>query len=124
MISHKLILFPRMTIGAKRERNLKLLGSGQEHLITDQLMIRRCIQRLEDFKVVLSNVTGDTNPKSQMWMGTYPTNPSYVIPSGLPLADYLKQNPQVIGVDRWGAEIPFLSKVSSFTTDESWREYY
>ncbi|KFY05395.1 hypothetical protein O988_00022 [Pseudogymnoascus sp. VKM F-3808] len=60
----------------------------------------------------------DSKMYSEMWMGTYPKNPSYVISSGLPLADYLKQNPQVIGkvgVDRWGAEIPFLSKILSFS---------
>ncbi|OBT81492.1 hypothetical protein VE02_09676 [Pseudogymnoascus sp. 03VT05] len=60
----------------------------------------------------------DSKMYSEMWIGTYPKNPSYVISSGLPLADYLKQNPQVIGkvgVDRWGTEIPFLSKILSFS---------
>ncbi|KFY44699.1 hypothetical protein V494_01366 [Pseudogymnoascus sp. VKM F-4513 (FW-928)] len=60
----------------------------------------------------------DSKMYSEMWMGTYPKNPSYVISSGLPLADHLKQNPQVIGkvgVARWGAEIPFLSKILSFS---------
>ncbi|ELR07065.1 hypothetical protein GMDG_08242 [Pseudogymnoascus destructans 20631-21] len=40
---------------------------------------------------------------SEMWMGTHPKNTSYVISSGLPLADHLKQNLQIFGragVDR------------------------
>ncbi|XHG00813.1 hypothetical protein AWENTII_004229 [Aspergillus wentii] len=52
-----------------------------------------------------------------MWMGTYPTVPSYVLSTGELLADYLKKNPQFIGksvLDRWGPEIPFLPKILSF----------
>jgi mannose-6-phosphate isomerase class I len=85
-------------------------------------MTAECIQRLEDISVVLSNGAANVNPKAQMWMGTYPKNPSYVISTGLPLADYLKQNAQVIGkaaLDRWGAEIPFLPKVSHYNLDVS-----
>lgn len=50
-----------------------------------------------------------------MWMGTYPSNPSSVLSTGELLADYLKKNPQMVGnavMERWGAEIPFLPKVS------------
>ncbi|KAL1961104.1 hypothetical protein VTO42DRAFT_3049 [Malbranchea cinnamomea] len=59
----------------------------------------------------------DNTPYSEMWMGTYPSNPSYLLSSGEPLAEYLKKNPHVIGksvLDRWGPEIPFLPKILSF----------
>ena len=49
-----------------------------------------------------------------MWMGTYPSNPSYLLSTGQHLGEYLKKNPQLVGksvMDRWGAEIPFLPKV-------------
>lgn len=52
-----------------------------------------------------------------MWMGTYPTNPSYLL-SGELLSDYLKKNPQLVGksvLDRFGADIPFLPKILSFS---------
>ncbi|KAJ5675555.1 hypothetical protein N7462_008452 [Penicillium macrosclerotiorum] len=54
---------------------------------------------------------------SEMWMGTYPSNPSYLLSTGEPLGDYLKKNPQLVGksvYDRWGPEIPFLPKILSF----------
>ena len=47
-------------------------------------------------------------------MGTYPTNPSYVLSTGELLSDYIKKNPQLIGksvLDRFGPEIPYLPKV-------------
>lgn len=47
-------------------------------------------------------------------MGTYPSNPSYLLSTGQHLGEYLKKNPQLVGksvMDRWGAEIPFLPKV-------------
>ena len=53
-----------------------------------------------------------------MWMGTYPTNPSYLLETGEPLADYIKKNEQLVGksvLDRWGPEIPFLPKILSFS---------
>ena len=56
-----------------------------------------------------------------MWMGTYPTNPSYLLTTGEPLADYIKKNPQLIGkavLDRFGPEIPYLPKVRN--TKEQW----
>jgi len=49
-----------------------------------------------------------------MWMGTYPTVPSYVISTGETLQDYLKKHPEFIGkavLDRAGPDIPFLPKV-------------
>lgn len=55
-----------------------------------------------------------------MWMGTYPTNPSYLLSTGEPLADYIKKNPELIGkyaLDRFGPEIPYLPKVN---TKEPW----
>ncbi|PLB34868.1 mannose-6-phosphate isomerase [Aspergillus candidus] len=56
---------------------------------------------------------------SEMWMGTYPSNPSYVLSNGELLSDYIKNNPQVVGdavMKRWGAEIPFLPKILSFSS--------
>ncbi|KAJ5480765.1 hypothetical protein N7539_006659 [Penicillium diatomitis] len=53
---------------------------------------------------------------SEMWMGTYPSNPSHLVSTGEPLADYIKKNPQLMGksvLDRYGAEIPFLPKILS-----------
>ncbi|KAJ5623722.1 hypothetical protein N7510_000031 [Penicillium lagena] len=55
---------------------------------------------------------------SEMWMGTYPSNPSYLLSTGEQLGDYLKKNPQLVGksvLDRWGPEIPFLPKILSFS---------
>ncbi|KAF7715763.1 Uncharacterized protein PECH_006208 [Penicillium ucsense] len=53
---------------------------------------------------------------SEMWMGTYPSNPSHLVSTGEPLANYIKKNPQLVGksvLDRYGAEIPFLPKILS-----------
>lgn len=50
-------------------------------------------------------------------MGTYPTNPSYLLSNGEHLGEYIKKNPQLLGksvLDRWGAEIPFLPKVFTY----------
>lgn len=47
-------------------------------------------------------------------MGTYLSNPNYLLSSGEQLGDYLKKNPQLVGksvLDRFGPEIPFLPKV-------------
>ncbi|KAJ5758822.1 hypothetical protein N7520_005978 [Penicillium odoratum] len=55
---------------------------------------------------------------SEMWMGTYPSNHSHLLSTGEPLGEYLKKNPQLVGksvLDRWGAEIPFLPKILSFS---------
>lgn len=54
-------------------------------------------------------------------MGTYPTNPSYVLSTGELLSDYIKKNPQLVGksvLDRFGPEIPYLPKVRK----ESWTQ--
>jgi hypothetical protein len=48
-----------------------------------------------------------------MWIGTYPSNPSYLLSTGEPLAEHLKKNPELIGksvLSRYGTEIPFLPK--------------
>ena len=51
-----------------------------------------------------------------MWMGTYPTTPSYVLSSGELLQDVLNANKEeLIGqtvLDKFGADLPFLPKVS------------
>ncbi|KAJ5543298.1 hypothetical protein N7535_005726 [Penicillium sp. DV-2018c] len=60
----------------------------------------------------------DNKHYSEMWMGTYPSNPSYLLTTGEHLGEYLKKNPQLVGksvYDRWGAEIPFLPKILSFS---------
>lgn len=77
-------------------------------------MIVKHIQRFVDSSIG-SIFAVKADPKTQMWMGTYPSNPSYVLSTGEPLADHLKRNPQLIGktaLDRWGCDIPFLPKVS------------
>ncbi|OGE51630.1 hypothetical protein PENARI_c012G09068 [Penicillium arizonense] len=60
----------------------------------------------------------DSKHYSEMWMGTYPSNPSYLLSTGEHLGEYLKKNPQLVGKsvhDRWGPEIPFLPKILSFS---------
>lgn len=55
---------------------------------------------------------------SEMWFGTYPSVPTYVMSTGETLQDFVKKNPQLIGksvLDRFGAEIPFLPKILSFS---------
>jgi mannose-6-phosphate isomerase len=54
-------------------------------------------------------------PLLKMWMGTYPSVPSYVISTGESLQDFLKKRPDLIGesvVNRFGPDLPFLPKVS------------
>lgn len=49
-----------------------------------------------------------------MWMGTYPSVPSFVIATGETLEDYLNKNPNLVGekiVDKFGGGLPFLPKV-------------
>ena len=58
-------------------------------------------------------------------MGTYPSNPSYLLSTGEQLGDYIKKNPQLVGksvLDRWGPEIPFLPKVRR--TENLPKEYH
>ncbi|KAJ5090636.1 hypothetical protein N7532_009320 [Penicillium argentinense] len=60
----------------------------------------------------------DSQTYSEMWMGTYPSNPNYLLSTGEQLGDYLKKNPQLVGksvLDRWGLEIPFVPKILSFS---------
>ncbi|CAG7930300.1 unnamed protein product [Penicillium olsonii] len=55
---------------------------------------------------------------SEMWLGTYPSNPSYLLSTGEHLGEYIEKNPHLVGKsvhDRWGAEIPFLPKILSFS---------
>lgn len=52
----------------------------------------------------------------QMWLGTYPSNPSSLLSTGEHLGEYLKKHPELVGKavhDRWGPEIPFLPKASA-----------
>jgi mannose-6-phosphate isomerase len=54
-------------------------------------------------------------PLLKMWMGTYPSVPSYIISTGESLQDFLKKRPDLIGksvVNRFGPDLPFLPKVS------------
>lgn len=49
-----------------------------------------------------------------MWMGTYPSVPTYVLSNGELLKDFLSKHPQLVGkgvMDRYGADIPFIPKV-------------
>lgn len=51
----------------------------------------------------------------QMWMGTYPSTPSYVISTGETLQEYLRKYPELLGkkvLDKFGGELPYLPKVS------------
>ena len=47
-------------------------------------------------------------------MGTYPSVPSRIRPTGKLLSEHLKDNPELVGqsvCDRYGPDIPFLPKV-------------
>jgi mannose-6-phosphate isomerase len=49
-----------------------------------------------------------------MWMGTYPSVPSYLVSTGETLEEHLKKNPELVGkkiVDQFGPGLPFLPKV-------------
>ncbi|EEA21925.1 hypothetical protein EYB25_006832 [Talaromyces marneffei] len=53
---------------------------------------------------------------SEMWMGTYPSVPSFVIGTDETLEDYLNKNPNLVGkkiVDKFGGGLPFLPKILS-----------
>ena len=62
-----------------------------------------------DFKV------DDDKEYAEMWMGTYPTLPSYVLSTGEELQDVLNANKEkLIGktvLDKFGAGLPSLPKV-------------
>lgn len=50
-----------------------------------------------------------------MWMGTYPTSPSYVLSTGENLQDVINANAEkLVGkkvLDKFGKDLPFLPKV-------------
>ena len=52
-----------------------------------------------------------------MWMGTYPTTPSYVMGTDKLLQDVLNEHKEeLIGktvLDKYGPDLPFLPKVGS-----------
>ncbi|KAK4919861.1 hypothetical protein LTR66_016771 [Elasticomyces elasticus] len=54
---------------------------------------------------------------AEMWMGTYPTTPSYVLKTGELLQDVINANKeQLVGktvLDKFGADLPFLPKILS-----------
>lgn len=53
---------------------------------------------------------------SEMWMGTYPSVPSYVLGTDDTLEEYLKKNPNLVGkkiADQFGPGLPFLPKILS-----------
>jgi mannose-6-phosphate isomerase len=54
-----------------------------------------------------------------MWMGTYPSVPSYLLSTGETLEEHLKKNPELVGkkiVDQFGPGLPFLPKVWEVST--------
>jgi len=59
----------------------------------------------------------DGKEYAEMWMGTYPTTPSYVLSTGELLQDVLNANKdKLIGktvLDKFGADLPFLPKILS-----------
>jgi len=64
-----------------------------------------------DFKI------DETKEYAEMWMGTYPTLPSYLLETGENLQDVLDKNPdKLIGkkvIDRYGTKLPYLPKILS-----------
>jgi mannose-6-phosphate isomerase len=58
----------------------------------------------------------DHQTYSEMWMGTYPSVPSYVIATGDTLEEHLKKYPELVGkniVEKFGGGRPFLPKILS-----------
>jgi len=59
----------------------------------------------------------DGKEYAEMWMGTYPTTPSYVLSTGENLQDVLNANKEkLIGttvLNKFGADLPFLPKILS-----------
>ncbi|KAF7970921.1 hypothetical protein HWV62_22628 [Athelia sp. TMB] len=55
---------------------------------------------------------------AEMWMGTYPTLPSYVLKTGDNLQDVIDKNPEeLVGakvLKKFGTNLPFLPKILSF----------
>ena len=62
------------------------------------------------------NLDNGTN-YAEMWMGTYPVTPSYVLKTGEKLQDVLDANQEkLIGkavLDKFGSQLPFLPKILS-----------
>ncbi|KAL1858581.1 hypothetical protein Plec18167_003548 [Paecilomyces lecythidis] len=60
----------------------------------------------------------ESKPYSEMWMGTYPSTPSYILSTGEQLEGYLQKHPELIGknaIDKWGCDLPFLPKILSMS---------
>lgn len=59
----------------------------------------------------------ESKPYGEMWMGTYPTLPSYVLETGQDLQEVLDQNQHLIGdnvIKKFGhTKVPYLPKVLS-----------
>lgn len=57
---------------------------------------------------------------SEMWMGTYPELPSYIVSSGEDLQQYLnKHKEELIGesvLKKFGSDLPYLPKVGNTST--------
>ncbi|KIX02250.1 mannose-6-phosphate isomerase, class I [Rhinocladiella mackenziei CBS 650.93] len=74
------------------------------------LVARLCEKRNPDFKI-------DDKEYAEMWMGTYPTLPSYDARTSWPLQDVLNENSEkLIGkhaLDKFGSDLPFLPKILS-----------
>lgn len=63
-----------------------------------------------DFKI------DDSKDYAEMWMGTYPDLPSYVLSTGEDLQEVLNKNTELIGestLKKFGKDLPFLPKVLS-----------
>jgi mannose-6-phosphate isomerase len=56
-----------------------------------------------------------TRPYAELWMGTHPSGPSYVVGDEVSLKEWIAENPAVLGQkigDIWGPDLPFLFKVA------------
>ncbi|GME22200.1 phosphomannose isomerase type i [Neofusicoccum parvum] len=64
-----------------------------------------------DFKI------DESKPYAEMWYGTYPDLPAYVLETGEPLQDYINRTPdELMGkhvVQKFGPNLPYLPKVLS-----------
>nr|QIA50420.1 mannose-6-phosphate isomerase [Semibalanus balanoides] len=61
----------------------------------------------------------EETPYAELWMGTHGSGPSVLASSGQPLADYIRENPQVLGervLAKFGVQLPYLFKVLSVNT--------
>jgi mannose-6-phosphate isomerase len=75
------------------------------------LAAKLCAKANPDFKIQ------DDKDYAEMWMGTYPTLPSYDARSSRPLQEILNENPELLMgktvLDKFGVDLPFLPKVLS-----------